>query len=180
MHTCAQHTYRVYIHISTHGGFSASKYLLNDLGSFLGARMCLSKRQHSLNTAPMDIIQTYTHTYRSVGTSTCTYAYTYHRHRHTHTKPLTHVATPLHLSFSWDEASGYFDHGLILLVWMPLPLGSVSCHADRRGSQLVGLCGITSLAPLNLPAEVAGPTPDPTIPLLGVCLGSLSCAHKEI
>lgn len=106
--------------------------------------------------------------------------YVPHRHRHTHTKPLTHVATPLHLSFSWDEASGYFDHGLILLVWMPLPLGSVSCHADRRGSQLVGLCGITSLAPLNLPAEVAGPTPDPTIPLLGVCLGSLSCAHKEI
>lgn len=91
MHTCAQHTYRVYIHISTHAGFSANECLLNDLGSFLGARMCLSKRQHFLDTAPMDIIHTYTHTYRSVGTPTCTYAYTYHTDRDTHTQSHSHI-----------------------------------------------------------------------------------------
>ena len=62
LYLCPAH-YRAHIHVSMHGGFSAYKCLLNDLGSFLGARMYSSKRQHFLDTAPMDIIHTYTHTH---------------------------------------------------------------------------------------------------------------------
>ena len=72
---------------------------------------------------------TYVHTHIQECGDTYMYICIYipHRQRHTHTKPLTHIATPLHrIAFSWDKVSGYFDHGLILLVWMPLPLGKVS------------------------------------------------------
>lgn len=63
---------------------------------------------------------------------------------------------------------------------MPLPLGKVFLPRRIKSSQLVGLCGITSLVPLNLPRAEDWPTPDLTILLLGLCLESLSCAHKEI
>lgn len=57
--------------------------------------MCLSKAA-LLNTAPMDIIQTYTHTYRCGDIYMYICIYVPHRHRHTHTKPLTCSHTPLH------------------------------------------------------------------------------------
>lgn len=60
--------------------------------------------------------------------------HTHHKDVNGHTQPCVLLPPPLfYLLFSWDKALRYLEHGLTLLVWMPLP------HVDLRGSQLVGL-----------------------------------------
>ena len=91
-HLCPEH-YRAHTHVSTHDGFSADKCLLNDLGSFLGARMYSSKRQHFLDTAPMDIIHTYTHTHihECGDIYMCICIYIPHTDTQTHTQNHSHI-----------------------------------------------------------------------------------------